>query len=344
MKYTNIPNTNIKVSKICLGTMTFGNQNSEIDAHKQLNYAINKGVNFIDTAEMYAVPPSAATQGKTEKYIGSWISKNNNRNEIILATKIAGPNRGMNWIREDLTYNSTTLRTALEHSLKRLQTDYIDLYQLHWPERNVNIFGQRNYIHDENEKWKDNFEDVLHTLNSFVQEGKIREIGVSNETPYGTMKFIEVSKKGLPRMQTIQNTYSLLNRTYEYGMSEISMRENIGLLAYSPLGFGTLSGKYLENKNTIGRVSLFPKYNRYSSKQATTAILKYVEIAKKHNISATHLALAFVNQQSFVTSTIIGATKMNQLQENLESIHVTLSEEILAEINAIHELIPNPAP
>ncbi len=344
MKYTTLSNTNIKVSKICLGTMTFGNQNTEADAHDQLNYALSKGVNFIDTAEMYAVPPSAATCGKTEEYIGSWFAKNKNREEIVLASKIAGPNRGMDWIRDDLSYSPKILRLALEHSLKRLQTDYIDLYQLHWPERNVNIFGQRNYVHDTNEKWQDNFESILSVLKDFVQEGKIRHVGLSNETPYGVMKFLEASKTGLPRMQTIQNPYSLLNRTYEYGLSEISMRENIGLLAYSPLAFGTLSGKYLEDKNTVGRVSLFPRYSRYSSEQATKAIAKYVAIAKKHNISATHLALAFVNQQPFVTSNIIGATKMSQLQENIESIHVDLSEEILTEIEAVHSLNPNPGP
>ena len=344
MKYTTLPNTNIKVSKICLGTMTFGNQNSESEAHDQLNYATENGVNFIDTAEMYAVPPSAATQGRTEEYIGSWFAKTNKRDDVVLATKIAGPNRGMDWIREDLSYSPTNLRIALEQSLKRLQTNYIDLYQLHWPERNVNIFGQRSYEHDANEKWNDNFEAVLSTLNDFVKEGKIKEIGLSNETPYGTMKFLEASKKGLPRMQTIQNPYSLLNRTYEYGLSEISMRENIGLLAYSPLGFGTLSGKYLKDENTVGRVSLFSRYSRYSSEQATQAIIKYDQIAKKHNMSLTHLALAFVNQQPFVTSNIIGATTMVQLQENIKSINIVLSEDILAEINAVHQIIPNPAP
>ncbi len=324
--------------------MTFGNQNTEADAHEQLTYAIDNGVNFIDTAEMYAVPPSAATCGKTEEYIGSWFEKNKNRNQVVLASKIAGPNRGMDWIRDDLSYSPTVLRKALEQSLQRLQTDYIDVYQLHWPERNVNIFGQRNYVHDANEKWEDNFLEVLLVLNEFVQEGKIRHIGLSNETPYGAMRFLEASKTGLPRMQTIQNPYSLLNRTYEYGLSEISMRENIGLLPYSPLGFGTLSGKYLEDENTVGRVSLFPRYSRYSSEQATNAIQQYVAIAKQHNISATHLALAFVNQQPFVTSTIIGATKMSQLQENIESINITLSEEILTAIEAVHQVLPNPAP
>ncbi|MFD0964480.1 NADP(H)-dependent aldo-keto reductase [Pseudofulvibacter geojedonensis] len=345
MKYTVLPNTDIKVSKICLGTMTFGNQNSEADAHEQLSYAVDKGVNFIDTAEMYAVPPSAATQGKTEEYIGNWFAKTGKREELVLATKIAGPSRGMTWIREDLSFSKQNFITALEDSLKRLQTDYVDLYQLHWPERNVNIFGQRNYSHDASEQWEDNFNQVLSVLDELVKSGKIRQVGVSNETPYGTMRFLEEAKKGLPRMITVQNPYSLLNRTYEYGMSEISMREDIGLLAYSPLGFGTLSGKYLlPNPPKDGRVAMFPRYQRYSSEQSTLAIRKYKEIADKYNMSLTHLALAFINQQPFVTSNIIGATKMSQLKENIESIHVELTTEILADIEQVHSIIPNPAP
>lgn len=344
MKYTKLPNTEIEVSKICLGTMTFGNQNSEADAHKQLNLALSEGVNFIDTAEMYAVPPSAATQGKTEEYIGSWFAKSKKRNEVVLATKIAGPNRGMGWIRDDLSFSKTNLTEALNKSLQRLQTDYIDLYQLHWPERNVNIFGQRGYKHDVSEQWKDNFEEVLAVLNGFVKQGKVRHVGLSNETPYGTMKFLEASKKGLPRMQTVQNPYNLLNRTYEGGMAEISHRENIGLLAYSPLAFGTLSGKYITNPNSVGRVSLFPRYSRYSNNQATKAIKQYMEIANNYQLSLTHLALAFVNQQPFVTSNIIGATTIGQLQENIESINIELTSEIFEAIEAVHNKIPNPAP
>jgi len=344
MKYTRIPKTDIKVSKICLGTMTFGNQNSESDAHEQMDYALSNGVNFFDTAEMYAVPPSAATQGKTEEYIGSWFAKTDNRSDVVLATKIAGPNRGMDWIRENLSYSKANLTLALEKSLKRLQTDYIDLYQLHWPERNVNIFGQRDYKHNNTEQWQDNFEEILSILNGFVKAGKIRQFGVSNETPYGTMKFLEASKKGLPRVKTIQNAYSLINRGYENGLAEVSMREEIGLLAYSPLAFGTLSGKYIKYPKTVGRVSLFPRYSRYSSEQSTNAIQKYLELAESHNISLAHLALAFVNQQPFVTSNIIGATTMTQLKENISSVDIILSEEILNEIEAIHAVIPNPAP
>lgn len=344
MKYTTIPKTDIKVSKICLGTMTFGNQNTESDAHEQMDYAISQGVNFFDTAEMYAVPPSEATQGKTEEYIGSWFAKSGNRDKVVLATKIAGPNRGMDWIRKDLSYSKANLTLALENSLKRLKTDYIDLYQLHWPERNVNIFGQRDYKHNNAEQWEDNFEEILTVLNNFVSEGKIRQFGVSNESPYGAMKFLEASKKGLPRVKTIQNAYSLINRGYENGLAEISMREDVGLLAYSPLAFGTLSGKYIENPNAVGRVSLFSRYSRYSSEQSTNAIKKYLALAKKYNMSLAHLALAFVNQQPFVTSNIIGATTMSQLKENIESIAITLSDEIISEIEAIHAIIPNPAP
>jgi len=344
MKYTTIPKTDIKVSKICLGTMTFGNQNSEADAHEQMNYALRNGVNFFDTAEMYAVPPSAATQGKTEEYIGTWFSKMGCRKDIVLATKIAGPNRGMDWIREDLSYSKANLTVALENSLKRLQTDYIDLYQLHWPERNVNIFGQRDYKHDNTEQWENNFEEILSVLDGFVTAGKIRQFGVSNETPYGAMKFLEASKKGLPRLKTIQNAYSLINRGYENGLAEVSMREEVGLLAYSPLAFGTLSGKYIKDPKTVGRVSLFPRYSRYSSEQSTNAIYKYLNLADKYNMSLSHLALAFVNQQSFVTSNIIGATTMTQLKENISSIDVVLSGEIIDEIEAIHAVMPNPAP
>jgi aryl-alcohol dehydrogenase-like predicted oxidoreductase len=344
MKYTTLPNTDIKVSKICLGTMTFGNQNTEQEAHEQMNYALTQGVNFFDTAEMYAVPPDAATQGKTEEFIGSWFSKHGKRDEVVLATKIAGPSRGMDWIRKDLSFSKTSLTDALHTSLKRLQTDYVDLYQLHWPERNVNVFGQRNYLHDDSEQWQDNFEDVLHVLDGFIKDGKIRQVGLSNETPYGTMKFLEASKKGLPRVQTVQNSYNLLTRSYEIGMSEVSHRENIGLLAYSPLAFGTLSGKYVQNPETVGRVSKFPRYSRYSSEQSTYAIKQYLELANKYNLSLTHLALAFVNQQPFVTSNIIGATTMTQLKENILSIDVNLSSEMLEAINQIHDLIPNPAP
>ena len=263
--------------------------------------------------------------------------------KVILASKIAGPGEYTAHIRTT-GFTPDSIRDAVNKELSRLQTDYIDLYQLHWPERNVNIFGQRDYKHDTAEKWQDNFEEILAILNGFVAAGKIRHIGVSNETPYGTMKFLEASKKGLPRIKTIQNAYSLINRGYENGLAEISMREEVGLLVYSPLAFGTLSGKYIKDPKTVGRVSLFPRYSRYSSEQSTGAIKKYLKLADKYNMSLTHLALAFVNQQPFVTSNIIGATTMRQLKENIESIGVALSDEILSGINAIHDFVPNPAP
>jgi len=345
MKYTTIPNTNIKVSKICLGTMTFGEQNTEIEAHEQLNYAIESGINFIDTAEMYAVPGRKETQGSTERFIGSWL-KEQKREDLIIATKIAGPNPGINYIRENMGFSNEAINDALEKSLKRLQTDYVDVYQLHWPERNANFFGKRNYQHNFNEKWDDNFNEVIQKLDSLVKEGKIRHYGVSNETPWGLMRHISESENhNLTRCKTIQNPYSLLNRTFEIGLAEVSLRENIGLLAYSPLAFGMLSGKYLDGNMPEGsRLKLFPVFSRYNSNESKFLTQKYADLAKELNISLTHLSLAFVNQQPFVTSNIIGATTMEQLKENIESINVELSEEILKEIDKIQDLQPNPAP
>ena len=345
MKYTTLPNTNIKVSKICLGTMTWGEQNTAADGHTQLDYALEKGINFIDTAEMYAVPASAKTQGKTEEIIGTWFAKSGNRDKVILASKIAGPSRGFNHIREQLDFSKSSLDDALNKSLKRLQTDYLDLYQLHWPERNVNIFGERDFNYNPSEKWKDNFAEVLEILKGYVKEGKIRTIGLSNETPYGLMRYLEEHRKGALKMITLQNSYNLLQRRDEIAVTEILQRENVGYLAYSPLAFGMLSGKYLnDNKPKNARVTLFPNYRRYNSEQSLDATNRYNEIAKKHTISLTQMSLAFVNQQKFVTSNIIGATTMEQLSENIESINVTLSEEVLSEINEVHTQMPNPAP
>ena len=343
MKYTTIPNTDIKVSKICLGTMTWGQQNTEAEGHMQLDYALEQGVNFVDTAEMYSVPGNSKTQGSTEAIIGTWLKKTNQRDKIILTSKVTGPLRFFEHIRKNLNFKKEALEDALNKSLKRLQTDYLDLYQLHWPERGVNVFGIRDYIH--NPAWEDNFAQVLEALEGYVKEGKIREIGLSNETPWGVMRYMEEAKKGAPKMITVQNAYNLLNRRDEIGLSEVLLRENVGYLPYSPLAFGVLSGKYLEDatpKNS--RVTLFPSYSRYSSEQSLNATKKYNEIAKKHHISLTQMSLAFVNQQSFVTSNIIGATTMEQLSENISSIDITLSEEILSEINEVHAQIPNPAP
>lgn len=345
MKYTTLPNTNIKVSKICLGTMTWGEQNTEAEGHAQLDYALEKGVNFVDTAEMYAVPASAETQGATEKIIGTWLHKTGDRDKIILASKISGPSRGFHHIRKNLDFSKASLDDALHKSLRRLQTDYLDLYQLHWPERNVNIFGVREYDHTNNEQWEDNILQILERLEEYVKQGKIRHIGLSNETPFGVMRYMEEARNGARKMITVQNAYSLLQRRDEISFTEVLQMENVGYLAYSPLAFGVLAGKYLDNKKPENaRVTLFPNYCRYSSEQSLVATKKYNDIAKKHGISLAQMSLAFVNQQSFVTSNIIGATTMDQLSENIESINVTLSEEVLSEINEVHTQIPNPAP
>ncbi len=345
MKYTTLPNTDIKVSKICLGTMTFGQQNTESDAHKQLNYAVSQGINFIDIAEMYPIPGRKETQGSTERYVGSWL-KNQKRENLILTSKVVGPNDYFKYIRENLGFSKEVLREALEKSLNRLQTDYVDLYQLHWPERNTNYFGKRNYKHDETEKWEDNFKEVIDVLDGFVKEGKIRHYGVSNETSWGLMRHLEESKiNNTTRCKTIQNPYSLLNRTFEANLAEVSHRENVGLLAYSPLAFGTLSGKYLNGNLPVNtRLVLFSAYSRYSNKQARILTQKYAELAKELAMSLAHLALAFVNRQPFLTSAIIGATTMQQLKENISSIDVELTDEILEKIDEIHESQPNPAP
>ena len=346
MKYTNLPNTNLEVSKICLGTMTYGNQNTEADAHEQLSFALDKGVNFVDTAEMYAVPFQIETQGLTEKYIGTWLAKTGNRDKIVLATKITGSGRGIfRKIRENLDFSKESLDDALHKSLKRLQTDYIDLYQLHWPERSVNVFGQRDYDYAANSEWEDNIGEILDRLEAYVKQGKIRYIGLSNETPFGIMRYMEEHRKGKLKMVSTQNAYSLLQRRDEIGLTEVLQMEQIGYLAYSPLAFGVLSGKYLDGQKPQGaRVTLFPNYSRYSSEQSLRATQMYSDIAKRYGLSPTQMALAFVNERPFVTSNIIGATNLKQLSENIESINVSLSSEALMEIEKVHNVLPNPAP
>ncbi len=345
MKFKNLGNTDLKVSLICLGTMTWGEQNSQKDAFEQMDYSFEKGVNFFDTAELYAVPPGPETYGKTEEMIGNWFKEKKARDKIILATKVAGPR--CKWIREGKNnYNSKNLEEALNGSLKRLKTDYIDLYQLHWPERSANNFGQIGYVHKDDEgEWND-FESILTSLEKFIKTGKVRHIGVSNETAFGLMKYLEISdNKSLPRVVSIQNPYSLVNRTYEVGLSEISVRESCGLLAYYPLATGYLTGKYRNNqmpKNS--RQALFKGWERFGNPRAIKAYDSYFSLAKEHGISLTHLALAFVNSRDFVTSNIIGATTLEQLKENISSINIELSKEILDKIDKINNVNPNPAP
>ncbi|MFZ3574630.1 NADP(H)-dependent aldo-keto reductase [Tenacibaculum finnmarkense] len=346
MKYTTLPNTDTKVSKICLGTMTWGNQNTETDGHQQMDYALSQGVNFFDTAELYSVPATPETYGATEKIIGSWFKKTGNRDKVVLASKIAGGGEYTKHIRTG-GFTRQNIIDAVEGSLNRLQTDYIDLYQLHWPFRGVNCFGVRDYPYKTSAKEAENHLEILETLNDLVKQGKIKHIGLSNETPWGTMKYLQTSEQyNLPRMSTIQNSYSLIHRGYDVGMSEVSMRENIGLLAYSPLAQGVLSGKYLEGNLPDGaRGTLFPRFiARYMNEGSLKAVAEYLKIAEKHGLTLAELSLAYINQLPFVTSNIIGATKMDQLKENINSINIDLSEEILNEIEAVHALIPNPAP
>ncbi|MFI2741411.1 NADP(H)-dependent aldo-keto reductase [Zhouia sp. PK063] len=346
MKYTTLPNTDIKVSKICLGTMTWGEQNTQADGHEQMDYALSQGVNFFDTAELYPVPARPETYATTEKIIGTWFKKTGNRDKIILASKIAGPEYSGKHIRNNEGFTKDGIVKAIDASLERLQTDYIDVYQLHWPERNTNFFGQRGYAHDTNEKWNDNIKEILEVLGSQIKAGKIRHIGLSNETPFGVTRYIEESEKhDLPRMITIQNPYSLLNRLFEVGNAEIALRKNIGLLPYSTLGFGRLTGKYRNGNQPVGaRLTIFPNFSRYNSENSVKVTDMYYNLAKEHNLSLATMALAFVNQQPFVTSNIVGATKMEQLKENISSIDVTLSSNLIEKINEIHNQIPNPAP
>ena len=346
MKYTTLPKTSIKVSKICLGTMTWGNQNTQEEAFEQMNYALEQGVNFFDTAELYPVPATPETYADTERIIGSWFQKTGNRDKVVLASKIAGGGDYTKHIRTG-GFSKQNITEAIEGSLQRLQTDYLDLYQLHWPSRGVNCFGVRDYPYQTATKEAENHLEILETLNAFVKSGTIRAIGLSNETPWGTMKYLQTAKdQNLVRPVTIQNSYSLIHRGYEVGLSEVSIREDIGLLAYSPLAQGVLSGKYLDGKSPEGsRGNLFPRFiARYMGDGSSEAVKRYQSIAKNNGITLSELSLAFVNQLPFVTSNIIGATKMSQLKENIGSIHIELSKQTLQEIQEVHAMIPNPAP
>jgi len=345
MKFNKLGNTGLNVSLICLGTMTWGAQNNQEEAFEQMDYASDQGINFFDTAEQYAVPSTKESYGKTEIIIGNWFKERNNREKVILATKISGP--GNPWIRGgDLQYTAKNITLALENSLKRLRTDYIDLYQLHWPERQAHYFGQLGYKHHEKESAWNSFESILLVLKKFIDQGKIRYFGISNETAWGLLKFLELSKlHDLPQVVSIQNRYNLLNRTFEDDLAEISIREQSGLLAYSPMAFGVLSGKYRNNQKPKGsRLQLFGDYfPRYSGKLSSLAVEEYFKVAKKHKISLAQLSLAFVNQQPFVTSNIIGATTMKQLKENIDSVNIDLTSEIIDELNLIHKNNPNPS-
>ncbi len=352
MKKNNLGKTEIMVSEICLGTMTWGQQNNEKEAHDQLSYASERGINFIDTAEMYAVPPKKETYGLTEKYIGTWL-KNQDRSKIILATKIAGRTSnvpsgppGLDWIRQGPRLNEEHIFQAIENSLKRLNTEYIDLYQIHWPERTVNSFGQLGYIHNPRED-DIKIEVTLEALAKAVDKGLIKYVGLSNETPWGVMKFISVAKEfNLPRVVSIQNPYSLLNRSFEAGLSEIAINEEVGLLPYSPLAGGVLSGKYLNGKKPENaRMTLFERMRgRYSNQHAENAVLEYQKIAVKYNLNLTQMAINFVTKQNFVTSNIIGATSITQLEENINSIDCKLNEEVMDEIEKVHKIYTYPCP
>ncbi len=346
MQYRTLGNSDIKVSLICLGSMTWGQQNTEAEGHEQMDYALERGVNFIDTAELYAIPAKAETQGRTEEIIGTWLKSRGNRDKVVLSSKVAGPGKGwVDHIRNgESRHDRTNIQLALDASLKRLQTDYLDLYQLHWPERTTNCFGRLGYTHSDDKFTP--IEETLGVLGELVQAGKIRQIGLSNETPWGLMKFLQIADNlGLPRIATIQNPYSLLNRSFEIGLAEIALREQVGLLAYSPLGFGVLSGKYLSGASEpTDRLNLFPEYTRYSNPEAIAATTEYVALAQEMKISPSQMALAYVNSRPFLTANIIGATSMDQLRENIDSVDLNLSEDVLEKIEAIHTKFPNPAP
>ena len=346
MHYHRIPHSTLEVSQLGLGTMTFGEQNSEADAHAQLDLAIRSGINFIDTAEMYPVPPRPETQGLTEQYIGSWLKQRGSRDKIILASKVSGPSRGNDAsIRPNMALDRKNIREALDASLKRLNTDYLDLYQLHWPQRQTNYFGKLGYQYSETTAQVTLLE-TLEALTEQVRAGKIRYIGVSNETAWGVMRYLQLAEKHeLPRIISIQNPYSLLTRSWEVGLAEISQHEGVELLAYSSLAFGTLSGKYLNGAQPAGaRNTLFSRFTRYSGEQSQQAIAEYVALARQHQIDPSQMALAYVRQQPFVASTLLGATTLEQLQTNIDSFNLTLNAEILEGIEAIHRRYTYPAP
>lgn len=350
MQFQNLSTTDVSVSKACLGTMSFGAHVDEAAAWTVMDKALELEVNFFDTAELYAVPPEADTHGETERIIGRWMKERGNRDQLVIATKVAGPAQvnagGLKWMRDgELDFSEESICIAVDGSLERLQTDYIDLYQLHWPDRHVNAFGRRTFTWDGGEHIR-SCEEILTTLQKLVDEGKIRHIGLSNETPWGTMKFLQAAKEmGLPRPVSVQNNYSLLTRSYDNGMAEVSHREDIGLLAYSPLGYGVLGGRYLDGaKPEGGRFTKYPWFAaRYQTERVESLVRQYKHLAESHGMSLATMAQAFVYSRSFVTSCIIGPSNVEQLEENIAAMDVVLSEEILAGIEEIHESCPNPA-
>lgn len=343
MKYRKLGRTDIDVSVICLGTMTWGEQNTEAEGWEQMDYALDKGINFFDTAELYSTPARAETYGSTETIIGTWLASRKNREKVIIGTKIAGPGSYTKHIRDTDIYTRQYIQDAIDGSLRRLQTDYLDLYQIHWPERSANFFGTKNYAHEEG--WKDNFKMRLEVLHNNMASGKIRHIGISNETPWGALNYLKLSDQfDLPRIDSIQNPYNLLNRSYEIGLAEISIREQCGLLAYSPVACGRLTNKYIEKTDTENcRLNKFKQYQRYNSDNCLLATQQYYDIAKSAGLSLAQLAISWVCQQPFVTSNIIGATTMAQLKENIASADINLDDKIIKKVNQINGLISNPA-
>ena len=346
METRKLGRTDLDVSVICLGTMTWGEQNTEAQGHEQMDYAVDRGVTFFDAAEMYPVPPRADTYGRTEEIIGAWFAARGSRDKVVLASKVAGRS-AFSWLREgggETRLTREQIHAAADASLKRLRTDYIDLYQLHWPDRPMRLFEGLDYEHQTGDQIA--FEETLGALDELVMQGKVRHVGLSNESPWGTMNYLERSERlDLPRVQSIQNCYNLLNRTYETGLSEIAYREGVGLLAYSPLGQGCLSGKYLDGARPEGsRRQLFDRMQRYETPAAEIAIGEYVELAREHGLDPTQMALQFVTSRPFVTSNIIGATTMAQLETNIASAGATLSDEVLKGIEQIHLMHSNPCP
>jgi aryl-alcohol dehydrogenase-like predicted oxidoreductase len=347
MEYRQLGNTDIKVSIICLGTMTWGEQNTQDEAFEQMDFAAEQGVNFFDTAELYSIPPKAESYGSTEKIIGNWLKTRGNRDQIILASKVAGP--GEDWIphiRNGKSYHDRkNIEAAIDASLQRLHTDYIDLYQLHWPARKTNFFGRLGYEPEADDN-PTTIEETLEVLNDIVKTGKVRQIGLSNETPWGVMEFLRISEnKKWPRVVSVQNPYNLLNRSFEIGLAEIAIREHTGLLAYSPLGFGVLSGKYLNDQKPEGaRITRWPDYTRYTNPQAIDATQMYVSLARQHGLDPAQMALAYINSRPFLTSNIVGATTMEQLKSNIASADLELNEDVLNGIEKIHVEHPNPSP